>query len=123
MANELKKINNRDEVVLVPPVDIFETEESYILKCEMPGVDKENVDVTLNNRELEINGRVSNEYADSDSAVYSEFRLYNYNRKFTVDDSINTPGINAALENGILTLTLPKSERVKPRKIEITMER
>lgn len=123
MNAEMKKLNKKDEVVLVPPVDIFETGESFILKCEMPGVDRDNIDVMLNNNELEINGKVSEEYASGNGAVYSEYRLHNYSRKFTVDDTINNAGIQATLDNGILTITLPKSERVKPRKIEITLEK
>ena len=123
MTTELKKLNDREEVVLVPPVDIYENGEAYILKCEMPGVDRENIDVTLNNHELEINGRVSAEYAGDAGTVYSEYRLHNFSRKFTVDDSINTGAIQATLYNGILSITLPKSEKVKPRKIEIAMEK
>lgn len=120
MNTDVKKVTKRDEVVLVPPVDIHETDDNYVLRCEMPGVVKESIEVTLNNSELEINGRVPDEERSVENLAYAEFRLHNYNRKFVVDENINTQGITANLENGVLTVTLPKSERVKPRKIEIT---
>ena len=61
MNTDVKKVTKRDEVVLVPPVDIHETEDNYVLRCEMPGVVKESIEVILNNSELEINGRVPDE--------------------------------------------------------------
>jgi len=59
MTTDVRKNETRDEVVLVPPADIYETEESFVLRCEIPGVGKGDVDVTLNNGELVITGRVS----------------------------------------------------------------
>jgi len=109
---------NTEERIQVPPIDIYETDNEYLLKAEMPGVSRDNLEITLNNNELQINGKVDVDGKD-DNLKYSEFLLYNYNRKFIVGDNINVNGITANLENGILTLVLPKSERVKPRKIEI----
>jgi len=126
MNTELKKFKkdayNSEELISVPPVDIYETENEYVLKAEMPGVTKEGVEVTLNNKELEINGKINGNLPEDKNLKYSEFKLYNYHRKFTVGDGINSKALTAKLENGLLTLILPKSEEVKPRKIEVKVE-
>ncbi|MCX7677713.1 MAG: Hsp20/alpha crystallin family protein [Spirochaetes bacterium] len=123
MMNERRKIKGKNEVVLLPPVDIYETDDAFILKCEMPGVEKDNIEILLDNDELTIKGIVKENGEDLGTLTYSEYRLYNYERKFRVGDNINGSAINASLDNGILTITLPKSEKVKPRKIEITFEK
>jgi len=126
MATEVAKMKkdqyNQEERVIVPAVDIFETENEFVLKADMPGVTREHLDITLDNNRLEINGAVPSEEGEN-SLKYREFRLHNYHRSFTVGENIDTQKIAAALENGVLTLTLPKSERAKPRKIEITVEK
>lgn len=125
MKTDVTKIRTdaqTEERVIVPPVDIFETDNEYVIKAEMPGVSKEDVEITLDNNELTINGKVNELYKNTDNLKYAEFRLYNYTRKFTVGEEINSNALNAKLENGLLTLTLPKSEHVKPRRIEIKAE-
>lgn len=126
MTTDVKKLKkdayNTEEPVIVPPVDIYETDDEYVIKAEMPGIEKDGIDVTLNNRELEITGKVNGSMPDEKNLKYAEFRLYNYSRKFKVGDDVDYNKLTAKLENGILTLNLPKSERVKPRKIEIKVE-
>ena len=126
MNTELTKIKkdayNNEEYVLVPPVDIYETENEYVIKAEMPGVKKDGVNITLDNNELEINGKINGNLPDEGSLKYSEFHLYNYHRKFSVGDMIDRNALKAGLENGILTLTLPKREEVKPKRIEVKVE-
>jgi len=126
MTAELTKIKDdaykSDEYIIVPSVDIYETDNDFVITAEMPGVDKDGVDITLDNNELEINGKINGNLPDSENLKYAEFRLYNYYRKFNVGDSINSTALKAGLDNGILTVTLPKKEEVKPRKIEVTVE-
>jgi len=123
MNTELAKIKkdayNKEEYVLVQPVDIYETENEFVIKAEMPGVKKDAVDITFEKNELEINGKVNGNFPDEKNIKYSEFGLYNYHRKFNVGDTIDNNKLTASLENGILTLNLPKREEVKPRKIEV----
>lgn len=118
MNTDVKKIKGGEEYVIVPPADIYETENEYVIKADMPGVSRENLEITLEKDNLEISGKVQ-ESGNQDKLRYAEYRLHNYSRSFVVGDGINREGISASLENGVLTLTLPKSERVKPRKIEI----
>jgi len=120
MATEMVKTNSSNkDLYIVPVTDIYETHNDYTLKLEIPGVDKDNIEITLDNNELEIKAKVA---ADSGENVkYSEYTLYDYYRKFKVGDDINRNNINAKVDNGVLTLTLNKSEEVKPRKIEISV--
>jgi len=126
MNAELTKIKkdayNNEEYVLVPPVDIYENENEFVIKAEMPGVNKDGVNVTLDNNELEINGKINGNLPDKNDLKYSEFNLHNYHRKFNVGDIIDRNALKAGLDNGILTVTLPKKEEVKPKKIEIRVE-
>jgi len=117
---DVKKIKT-DECVLVPATDIYETSENYSLTMEMPGVSKENLEITLENNELEISGKVNVEENSGKELKYSEYRLGNYYRKFKVGSDIDMDSVKAELDNGILTVTLNKSERVKPKKIEISV--
>jgi len=123
MNAELTKIKkdayNNEEYVLLPPVDIYETDNEFVIKAEMPGVKKDGVNVTLDNNELEITGKINGNLPDEKDLKYSEFNLYNYHRKFNVGDTIDRNALSAGLEDGILTLTLPKREEVKPKKIEV----
>jgi len=107
----------REEYV-TPVVNIFETKDGYILEAEMPGVSKEGLEITLDSNEITITGRRSAETV-SGEPVFRERRLADYRRVFELDPAIDTAKIVARLEQGVLTLTLPKSERVKPRKITV----
>ncbi len=126
MTTDVKKIQNEtargNEIYVVPAADIYETENEFVIKAEMPGVIRENFDITIENNELHIEGKTVTDYVKDENLEYSEFRLYNYHRSFVVGDSINREGINAALSDGVLTLVLPKIERIKPKKIEIKVE-
>ena len=126
MTAELTKIKNdaykSEEYILVPSVDIYETVNEFVITAEMPGVDKDGIDITLDKNELEINGKINGNLPDSETLKYAEFRLHNYHRRFNVGDSIDSTALKAGLDNGILTVTLPKKEEVKPRKIEVTVE-
>ena len=126
MTTEVKKIKKDayqcEECVIVPPVDIYETENEYTLKADMPGVVKENLEITLDNNILEINGRVTEEDLNEEDLKYSEYKLYNFHREFNVGRDINANAISANLDQGVLTLIMPKKEEVKPKKIEIKSE-
>jgi HSP20 family protein len=100
-----------------PNVNIIETKDGYILEAEMPGVAKEGLEVSLEENVLTIVGR---RQADpSANLVYRESNPVDYRRVFELDPTIDTGTINAQMEQGILTLTLPKAEKVKPRQITV----
>jgi len=107
------------EEYMAPEVNIFETKDGYVLEAEMPGVGKDGLEITLDNNEITITGRRSPETV-AGQPVFRERRLADYRRVFELDPAIDTAKIAAKLEQGVLTLTLPKSERVKPRKITVS---
>ena len=104
---------------LTPPSNIWETADGYVLQIEMPGVSKAGLELTVENSELTITGRRAEMDVKAD-VVYRESRPFDYRRVFELDPSIDTEKVSAKMEQGILTLTLPKAERVKPRKITVT---
>lgn len=99
-------------------VNIYETEHGFVLQAEMPGVNREGLEVTLEGNVLTFVGRRSDDEIEG-TALYRESRPINYRRVFELDPGIDTAKIKAEMNQGVLTLTLPKAERVKPRKIEI----
>jgi len=124
MMKEMVKNNNnsRDERVLVPLTDIYETIDQYTLKLEMPGVTKDKLEITMENDELEIRGAATPYKPESKELKYSELSQYDYFRRFTVGNDIDRDKINAKLENGVLSLELQKHEAVKPKKIPINVQ-
>lgn len=109
----------RREEYVSPPVNIFETKDGYVLEAEMPGVSKEGLDISLEGTEITITGHRCHDQANGDPLV-SERVFADYRRVFELDPAVDTSKISARMDQGILTLRLPKSERVKPRKITIS---
>jgi len=101
-----------------PDVNICETKDGYVLQAEMPGVNKEGLEITLEGNEITIVGRRHVE-AFNGEALFQESREADYRRVFELDPVIDTAKVSARMEQGVLTLTLPKSERVRPRQIKV----
>jgi len=107
-----------ERAFVAPDVNIYETDDGYVLQAEMPGVAKEGLEITLEGNTLTFIGRRREETVPGD-ALYRESRGTNYRRVFELDPAIDPDKIRAEMRQGLLILTLPKAERVKPRKIEI----
>jgi HSP20 family protein len=101
-----------------PIVDVWEDEKAVHLTAEMPGVNKESLEVKVEDNRLVIRGAKQAEPGEWNS-IYSERRRGEYIREFQMDDTINPEKISAELKDGILNLTLPKAEKVLPKTIEI----
>jgi len=101
-----------------PAVDIFETDEAITLLADLPGVDKDQLDINVEERQLTITGLVK-EPEEHLQTMYTEYGIGGYTRSFKLGDTIDRSKINASLKDGVLTLILPKADRLKPRKIEI----
>jgi HSP20 family protein len=103
----------------VPTADIFETEEALTVVMEMPGVEKKDVNVALEEDNLRIEGKVDfSKYRGMDP-VYTEFMVGHYGRGFTLSSKVDRDGISAQLDDGVLTLTLPKAKEAMARRIAI----
>lgn len=103
--------------VIVPLVDIYENDNDILLYADMPGVEKEDISVNLDNGKLDIRGYRKIKTAGVET--WREFGEVEYRRSFSVPQTIDTARVNAEIKDGVLQLTLPKSEAAKPRRIEI----
>jgi HSP20 family protein len=103
----------------VPNTDIYETDEALTLVMELPGVEKGDVSVQLENDVLRVEGHIDFAKYDGLEPVYSEYNVGHYARSFTLSDRIDQDGIGAELQDGVLTLTLRKVKEAQPRRIAI----
>lgn len=103
---------------VAPEVNIWETKDGYVLEAEMPGVSKEGLEITLEGTEITITGHRHLEPLPGE-ALFRESHSASFRRVFELDPAIDTSRISARMEQGVLTLTLPKSEKVKPRRIKV----
>ena len=101
-----------------PAVNIFETADGYALEAELPGVNKDGLEITLEGNEITITGRRTAQPVRG-NALFRERSTADFRRVFELDPAIDTSKIAAKMDQGILTLALPKSEQVKPRKIAV----
>ena len=111
--------NHPQERFVAPMATVLENGEGYTLQVEMPGVNKEGLEMWVENNELTIVGRRSLPTIQG-TLVHRESRRENFRRAFELDPSIDAAKISAKIEHGVLTLTLPKAEQVKPRKITVS---
>ena len=119
-AQREPRVNERavQQEYVAPEVNIFETKDGYILEAEMPGVSKSGLEITLEGNEITITGHRHHE-TSSGQVLFRECKAADFRRVFELDPAIDTAKISAKMNQGVLTLTLPKSERVKPRKITV----
>ncbi|HEY2103652.1 MAG TPA: Hsp20/alpha crystallin family protein [Chthoniobacterales bacterium] len=108
----------RTEQFVTPVASVIEDGDSYVLRVEMPGVNREGLEISVENNELSITGRRTMPAVEG-TLIHRESRAENFRRAYELDPSIDTAKIGARIEQGILTLTLPKAEKVKPRKITV----
>lgn len=111
--------HRRGEQFVTPASSVIEDGDAYLLKVEMPGVNKEGLEISVENNELTITGRRSLPDVEG-TLVHRESRSENFRRAFELDPSIDTSKVSARMDQGVLTLTLPKAEQVKPRKITVS---
>ena len=117
--NQATTTNGSQRLSYVTPfANILETKDGYVLEAEMPGVRKDGLEITVENGELLIVGRRA-PLERKGRELFRESRGLDYRRVFELDASIDTSRITAKIDQGVLTLTLPKAESVKPRKIKV----
>lgn len=112
-----EEVSNR---TWMPPVDIQETPDSYRLTAELPGLTKEDINITLENNVLRLSGERKFEKDVKKEGYHRIERTYgSFARAFTLPTQVNHDKVEAAFENGLLTISVPKAEQAKPRKITI----
>lgn len=107
-------------VIFNPAVDIFESEEEITLLADMPGVTGAGVTIDLHNDELKITGEVEAQRSENETYLLREYETGRFHRHFSLSDRIDQSKISASMKDGVLRLILPKVEKAKPRKIEVT---
>jgi HSP20 family molecular chaperone IbpA len=116
VAKEEKTVPGR---YFVPAADIYETEDTLAVVLEMPGVEKKDLDVGLETDVLKVDGRIDfSKYTDMEP-LYTEYNVGHYARSFALSSDFDRDKISANLEDGVLTLKLPKAKQAQPRKIAI----
>jgi len=106
------------EQFIMPSATVLETADGYTLEVEMPGVNRENLEMWVEDNELTILGRRSHPQT-AGALIHRESRPENFRRSFEIDPSIDTARISAKIDQGVVTLVLPKAEQAKPRKITV----
>lgn len=110
-----------DAAEWAPRVDIFDEENSYVLKADLPGVDAKDIEITLDKNVLTIKGERQAEQASESQGVTRRERFTGaFVRKFTLPDTADGQNISATNSNGVLTLTIAKRVESQPRRIEIS---
>lgn len=100
--------------------DIFETPEAYIVCADMPGASRDRIDIRLDNRTLTICAGVEPRYHAEAQRVQQEYGIGDFHRSFRVGENINPDEVTAEYTDGVLTVTLPKTENARARRIEVT---
>lgn len=123
-VQEKKELVEKEEKTVparyyVPYTDICETDDALIVVMEMAGVDKDNIDIHIEDDVLQIEGHIDfSNYADM-RPLYTEYNVGHYSRKFSLSSKIDQGKISAEINDGVLTIALPKAEEAKPRRIKI----
>jgi len=105
--------------VYLPITDIFETDQALTVVMEMPGVNKDSVEIGVEDNVLTVTGRIDSAKYAGLRPLYTEYNIGNYNRSFQLSDRIDQSGIKAELKDGVITVVLPKAEKAKPRRIAV----
>ena len=105
-----------------PALDVYEDKDSFIVKAELPGMKKEDIEVSLHDGSLSISGERKTESKREDSEVYRAERFFGrFQRTVSLPTTVAADKVKAAYTDGILTITLPKTEEAKPRKIDVAV--
>jgi HSP20 family protein len=123
-VRDKKELVSKDEKTVpgryyVPYADIDETEDALCVVMEMPGVEKKDLNVALENDALRVDGQIDFSKYEGMEPVYTEYNVGHYTRSFTLSNKIDQERISAQLDDGVLTLTLPKAKEARPRRISI----
>ena len=114
------QVEREHRLVLRPNVDIFENEEAIQLFADLPGVAQDTLALEVDDNTLTIQGDIQIDMPGDMESLHADVRSTHYQRAFTLSSELDTGLIEASLNDGLLAVTIPKREEVRPRKIEIT---
>ncbi len=117
---DFDKLANEAEGSWHPSVDISENENAFVLKAELPGVSREDINIDINNKTLTLKGEKKfEEKTEKENYVRVERSYGSFSRTFTLSDKVDTENVKASYKDGVLEVTLPKKEEAKPREIKV----
>ena len=130
MSNQALEVQEKKELVAkgektvparyyIPHTDIYETDDALMVVMEVPGVDRSNIDVKVENDELRVEARIDFSKYEGMEPLYTEYNIGHFARTFSLSHMIDQQTIGATLSDGVLTLTLKKVQQAQPRRIEI----
>jgi len=124
-VQEKKELVSKDEQTVparyyVPYTDIYETEDGLTVVMDMPGVQRDRVDVTVEKDVLRVEGKIDFANYEGLNPLYTEYNVGHFMRRFQLSNKIDQDKISAAMDDGVLTLILPKADEAKPRQIKIS---
>ena len=119
LAESEQNERTRETACFIPRADIYETDDEIVVLADVPGVDENSIDITLEKNILTINAYVNDGQPDDYSLAFAEYAVGDYNRSFKLSDEIDREGIEANVRNGELRLRLPKAGPAKARKISV----
>jgi len=111
--------STRPGPVFRPDVDILERTDAYVIFADLPGADDKHVDVRLEKGILSLDARLATQPEPDWSPVHVEYRIGDFHREFRISEDVDPGAVSALMRNGVLELTLPKSETHRPRTIAI----
>lgn len=101
------------------PMDLFRSGDHYVLTADLPGVDPGSIDIGIDNNTLTIKAERTGRSEDNVQWIASERFTGSFLRQLSLGDGIDTDGITASYENGVLTVTIPVADKAKPRRVQI----
>ena len=124
-VQQKRQVEDKEEATIpvrqfLPNTDIYETETALTVVLEMPGVEKTNVEVAAEGGVLKVYGRIDFSKYEGLQPIYTEYNIGHYARSFRLSSKIDQTKIEAQMNDGVLSLVLPKVEEAKPRAISVT---
>lgn len=110
--------NNRP--VFMPAADIYETPDGVLIRCDMPGVADDDVEITLENRVLTVRGTQMGQGKEGSETLSGEYLTGVYERSFGLSRDLDDSAVKARLKDGVLDIELPKAKEAQPRRIHVT---
>jgi HSP20 family protein len=111
-----------DQRLVVPAVDIVETPDTYVLRLDIPGASKETISVKLEGGALQVSASIADTAREGEAVLYSEMRGTGYEREFSLGNGIDRERVDAAYEDGVLAIALPKAEGARPKQIDVKVQ-
>ena len=121
-SSDVQKGERGPDVVLRPPVDIYEDNEGITLMADMPGVSRDRLNIEVDKDMLLVEGDARIDMPEDMEPLYADVRTTRYRRSFSLSGELETGQIDASLKDGVLSVRIPKRAEVRPRRIEVRAE-